>query len=84
MAAHLQGQHRSQGVRLGVDFGADKPRPKIQVPSFERAKIPFHKGQILITIMDGLRVGLAGLEIGLDGVTAVQLGGSGEGFSLEG
>ena len=52
-------------MRLRVVLGADKQRSKIQVPGLEPAEIPFHKGQVLIAVMDGLRAGLAGLAVGL-------------------
>jgi hypothetical protein len=45
---HFQGQHRSQGMGLGVVFGADKSRTKLQISGLERARIAFHESQVFI------------------------------------
>ena len=49
---------------LSIVLGANEPRTKLQMAGFERAEIPLHKSQVFIAIMDGLRVGLSGFEIG--------------------
>jgi hypothetical protein len=69
---------------LGVIFSADKPRTKLQVPGLERAKVAFDEGQVFVTIMDRLRVGLRGLEIRLHGMAAVLLRGGLERGRVEG
>ena len=71
-------------MSLGVVFGANKPGSKLQVPGFERAKIAFHQGQVFITIVDGLRVGRGGFEIGFHHVAAVQLRGGLERLLIKG
>jgi len=58
----------------GVGFGPDKDRPHFEVVGLHGPETLLDQGQVLITVMDGIRAGRFGRQIGFEGAAAVQFG----------
>ena len=73
-AADLEREDRGEGVCPRVVLTPHVPGSYLQMPVLERAEVTLDFGEILISIMQCLGIGLRHGEVAHDGVAAIELG----------